>query len=164
MANNPPLTYIINVFNIFTYLNNGNTQMILPMNFAAIIPGFIMTYVYPKRISEKYTKGNINQMQFLDIIGHWVPAILSMKLNSNRRIKINNVLSVYLLPWIYFSMKHKKNGTFGFTNPFKHVQETYPGVPMWVFSTWYVGSILPYLCSRKEKNIYDKLTRIKWLN
>lgn len=155
---NPPLTYIINIINICSYIS-GNTRMTIPMNFGTILPGFIMANVFPIMMSKKYLHGDITKLKILDFLTHWLPAIISIKLNSNRKINFNHILSVYILPWMYFSMRFKKNGTFWFTNPIKHVQKTYPGVPMWVFTTWYIGSTLPYFFDKKYC-MYTKLKTI----
>ena len=112
-----------------------------------------MAYAFPSKISKKYLNGNSDKLKLLDIISHWLPTLISFKLNSNKEPKLRNIVSVYLLPWLYFSMKYKKNNTFGLTNPIKHVKETYPGVPMWVFSTWYIGSIIPYIMNYRRKRM-----------
>ena len=56
--NNPPLTFIINLMNCATFISGGSLEMMTPINVAAAIPGTLISQLYPKKLSEKYTNGN----------------------------------------------------------------------------------------------------------
>ena len=137
--NNPPLTFIINVMNITTAVAGGSLKMMLPANMGALLTGSVIAYIYPNKIAEKYTRGDEKTLQRADILVHWLPTML-LTFMYRRKVRNRHVLMGLLLPPIYFSLK-QNNDRIYFTNPIKHLQETYPGVPLWVFSLYAAGAL-----------------------
>ena len=135
---NPPLTFIINVMNI-TALITGTSETMIPANFGAVASGGIIAHFYTKETAKKYTNGNQTKVRLADLAFHWFPAIALYSLNR-KRIKRKHATMAMVLPLVYFSVKHDNNNV-RLVNPIKHLQETYPGVPLWVFSLYAVGAM-----------------------
>ena len=92
-----------------------------------------------KKIAEKYTGGNETILRIGDVLVHWLPAAILFN-GYKRKIKNRHVLMTMLLPGLYFSLKQTKKG-FNITDPIKHLKETYPGVPLWVFSIYAASAL-----------------------
>ena len=137
--NNPPLTFIINLMTCATFIAGGSLEMMTPVNVAAVIPGTLIAHMYPKKIAEKYTGGNETILRIGDVLVHWLPAAILFN-GYKRKIKNRHVLMTMLLPGLYFSLKQTKEG-FNITDPIKHLKETYPGVPLWVFSIYAASAL-----------------------
>ena len=137
--NNPPLTFIINLMNCAAFIGGGSLEMMTPINVAAAIPGTLISQLYPKKLSEKYTNGNETVLRIGDVFIHWLPATILFN-RYKHKVKNRHVLMAMILPGLYFSFKQKK-GEFGITDPIKHLKETYPGVPLWVFSIYAASAL-----------------------
>jgi hypothetical protein len=145
---NPPLTFFLNMMTAFS-LVSGNSTMMIPANVATLLPGVLMSNRYNIGLSKKYLGGKKSVLKYIDVATHWIPTLLVLLVNRkerinefvviNKRIKKRDYALASLLPWVYFTIGNKPDGSFGMRNPIKHVSETYPGVPIWVFSLWYVG-------------------------
>tara|TARA_B100000405_G_scaffold263171_1_gene199353 strand:- start:2234 stop:2689 length:456 start_codon:yes stop_codon:yes gene_type:complete len=142
---NPPLTYFLNIMTAFALVSGGDSTMMIPANIATLLPGFLMSNRYNEGLSKKYLDGKKSALKYIDIATHWVPSIVLLLVNRNNRIKKRDYALASLLPWLYFTIGTKQDGSFGIRNPFQHVAETYPGVPYWIFPFWYVG----LACARK---------------
>ena len=146
---NPPITYFINMMNAVTLIGGGDSTIMIPTNMATILPGFFMSNIFNKGLSKKYLAGDTYKLKYIDIATHWIPTILLLLSNrtrrinefvvAERRVKKRHYAIATLLPWIYFTVGNRSNGSFGLRNPIRHLVETYPGVPFWVFPMWYVG-------------------------
>lgn len=135
---NPPLTFVINVMNIATMIT-GTPETMIPVNVGAVASGSIITQFYTKEMAKKYTNSNETKVRLGDIIFHWFPALTLYSL-YHKRIKVKHATMAMVLPLVYFSVKHDKNNV-RLVNPIRHLQETYPGVPLWVFSLYAVGAM-----------------------
>ena len=145
---NPPLTYFINMMTAFTLIG-GDPTMMIPTNMATLLPGFLMSNKFNKGLSKKHLAGDRNKLKYIDIAAHWIPTLILLLSNRTqrinefvlieKRIKTRYYATASLLPWIYFTLGNRSDGSFGLRNPIKHLVETYPGVPLWVFPMWYVG-------------------------
>lgn len=156
---NPPLTFVINIFNVCSVLT-GTSNMLLPMNWATCLPGYFMSYIYPERLCEKY-KISQEKLCLIDFCFHWIPTGVLSVLNFRKKQTKRSVISTFMLPILYFSMKQKSNGSFGFVNPINHMKLTYPGVKAPVVFLWYVGGLVPYLLHRSfDKNEKKKLVKL----
>ena len=127
---NPPLTFIINVMNLMSIVNNTSNSMI-PINIGAVISGSIMSQFYTKCIANKYTNGNEKHVKLGDIFFHWLPLITLICVNK-KKISSKNIIASYLLPILYFSFKFSDKKVV-LTNPVTHMQSIYPEIPLWVF-------------------------------
>lgn len=135
---NPPLTFVINVMNIAAMIT-GTPETMIPANVGAVAAGCIITQFYTKEMAKKYTNGNETKMRLTDIAFHWFPALALYSL-YRKRIKGKHATMAIALPLVYFAVKHDKNNV-RLVNPVRHLQETYPGVPLWVFSLYAAGAM-----------------------
>lgn len=144
---NPPLTFIINVMNVLSLINNTTNAMI-PINIGAVLTGSIMCQFFSKNIAKKYTNGNEKYVKLGDILFHWLPLITIICVNK-KKINDKNIISSYVLPLFYFSMKFDSN-KLSFINPIKHMQSIYPDIPLWVFMLYLTN---PCVLKMKKKYI-----------
>lgn len=135
---NPPLTFVINVMNIAAMIT-GTPETMIPANVGAVAAGSIITQFYTKEMAKKYTNGNEAKVRLTDLAFHWFPAFVLYSL-YRKRIKGKHATMAIALPLVYFAVKHDKNNV-RLVNPIRHLQETYPGVPLWVFSLYAVGAM-----------------------
>lgn len=136
---NPPLTFVINVMNIAAMIT-GTPETMIPANFGAVAAGSIITQFYTKEMAKKYTNGDETKVKLTDLAFHWIPAITLYSL-YRKRIRGKHAVMAIVLPLIYFAVKHDKNNV-RIVNPVRHLQETYPGVPLWVFSMYAAGAVM----------------------
>lgn len=136
---NPPLTFLINVMNIAAMIT-GTSETMIPANLGAVAAGSIITQCFTKEIAKKYTNGNETKVRLSDIVFHLFPAIVLYSLYRHK-VKSKHAVMAIVLPFIYFLVKHDNNNV-GLVNPIKHIQDTYPGVPIWVFFMYAVGVVL----------------------
>lgn len=133
---NPPLTFVINVMNIASMIT-GTLETMIPANFGAVATGSIIAQFYTKEMAQKYTNGNETKVRLADLFFHWVPA-LTLYSFYGHKLKNTHITMALVLPLLYFSVKHDNN--IRFANPVEHIQDTYPGVPLWVFSLYVAGA------------------------
>lgn len=136
---NPPLTFVINVMNISAMIT-GTLETMIPANVGAVAAGSFITQFYTKEIAKKYTNGDETKVRLTDLVFHWFPALALYSL-YRKKIKVKHATMAMTLPLVYFSVKHDKNNV-RLVNPVIHLQETYPGVPLWVFSMYAAGALL----------------------
>ena len=135
---NPPLTFIINVMNIMSLITD-TPEMMIPANLGALATGTTIAQLFPSKLADKYTNGDESLVQTADILFHWIPTISLMTMY---RKKVNNrhVAMALALPILYFAVKHSKTEIKP-VDPIKHLKETYPGVPIWVFALYGAGAL-----------------------
>lgn len=139
MNTNPPLTFIINILNILNICNNTPNAMI-PTNIGAVIAGTIMSQFYPNTLAKRYTMNNKLIVKVGDILFHWFPLIILLKLNK-KPIQKKHIISSFILPILYFSFRHNGN-IFTFTNPISHIKSIYPDIPLWIFTLYFANPLL----------------------
>ena len=135
---NPPLTFIINVMNIMSLITD-TPEMMIPANLGALATGTTIAQLFPSKVADKYTDGDETLVFSADILFHWVPTVALMSL-YRKRVNNRHVAMALALPVLYFAVKQSKN-TIKPTDPIKHLQETYPGVPIWVFALYGAGAL-----------------------
>lgn len=118
----------------------GTPETMVPANFGAVTAGSIMSQFYTKEMAEKYSNGNETKVRLNDFASHWFPALVLYSL-YHKKVNNRHLVMALSLPLMYFSVKHDKNNV-RLVNPVKHLQETYPGVPIWVFSMYAIGAVL----------------------
>lgn len=139
---NPPLTFVINIMSI-TSIIAGHPEMMFPTIIGTLATGSVISHLFPKGIADKYTRGDVSQVKMADIGFHWFPAITLYLLYRSKKLNNRHVVMALALPLLYFSVQHTKND-IRLANPLKHLQETYPGVPLWVFSLYGAGALSFY--------------------
>ncbi len=132
---NLPFTHVINMLAFASYLSGKHKEYILPMSLGALFTGSISAQIYPDGMSKKYGLST-HVLKVGDILTHWLPAYILFKSTKNK-VNSHHMITAVVLPLLYFSYQYK---TRQVVNPIKHLLETYPGVPLWVFAL-YLGGV-----------------------
>lgn len=149
---NPPLTFVVNIMNFGTMLCNCSRIMV-PVNLALLLPATIMSNNHKRLLSEKYLEGNSKWLPSIDIAVHWIPSLILTIHNRNKRLRKRDISFAAVLPWIYFSMGQKKKNSYFFVNPINHLQKVYPGVPLTIFSIYYLSLGCMWKSTRNYRTI-----------
>ena len=135
---NPPLTFIINVMTLMSMIVN-TPEIMIPANIGALATGSTVAHMFPNKVADKYTKGNTNLVKIADVAFHWLPTV-SLLYWYRERVNKSHVAMALALPLVYFSVKHTENSIKP-VEPIQHIKDTYPGVPLWVFSLYVAGAL-----------------------
>ena len=147
---NPPLTFVVNIMNFSTALCNCSRIMV-PVNLALLLPATIMSHSHKQLLSEKYLQGDSSWLPTIDIATHWIPTVMLTIFNRRHRIRKRDISFAAILPWIYFSMGQKRKNQYFFVHPIEHLRHVYPGVPLKIFSIYYMTLALMWNCSERQK-------------
>ena len=140
---NIPFTYIVNTLAFASILSGNHKEYALPISMGALLSGSISAQFYPEGISKKYGL-SIPTIQAGDILVHWLPAYLLYK-STKGKVRSHHMFAAIVLPLLYFSYQYK---TQRVVNPIKHILNTYPGVPFWVFALYTGGVSLPKILQK----------------
>lgn len=130
-----PFTHIINAVVAASLITGRYKEYTFPMSLGALFTGSMISQMYPNGLSSKYGL-SVSTIQIADVFTHWLPAYLIYK-NTNK-VRFHHMVFGMVVPLLYFSYKYKSHKM---VHPLKHLMETYPGVPFWVF-TLYIGGVL----------------------
>lgn len=149
---NPPLTFVVNIMNLSTFLCNCSRIMV-PVNLALLLPATIMSHTHKRILSEKYLEGNSKWLPSIDIAVHWIPSLVLTLYNRNKRLRKRDISFAATLPWLYFCMGQKKKNKYFFVNPITHLQHVYPGVPLRIFWIYYLSLGCMWKSTRNYRTI-----------
>ena len=131
-------------------LISGYSRSMVPLNLCILLPGTVMSNWFQSGLAEKYLEGEGKFLPYIDLITHWIPCMTILIKNSKSRIRKRDVLTSVIFPWMYFSIGQKSKQRFGITDPFGHVRSSYPRVPIYVMSLYYIFPILATRLSPKK--------------
>lgn len=137
MKSNPPITFVSLLFTIINVLFKNGAFMI-PMSVGTLISGTIMSEIYPDGLAKKYEK-SVNFVRTFDILAHWLPTLLLLYVYRDSKFSVNATLFAIIFPVFYFSFNIPEVKAI---NPFIHVENIYPGVPLYIFLFYILGAIV----------------------
>lgn len=146
-----PFTYIVNICSLMSVMCN-KSEYLFPANMGALFAGSLMSQVYPKRIATKYNLSTTT-VKVGDIFLHWLPVIY-MYYNTNR-IRKKHLIFSSIFPVIYFLSHVENSSQISIKHTISNLKKTYPGVPLYVFSFYYVGLLFskyPHRCLKKRRH------------
>lgn len=135
-----PFTCVVNICSLMSVVCN-KSEYLFPANMGALFAGSLMSQVYPKRIATKYNLSTTT-VKVGDIFLHWLPVIYMY--HNTKHIRKKHLIFSSIFPIIYFLSHVENSRQISVKHTISNLQKTYPGVPLYVFSFYYVG----ILCSR----------------
>lgn len=137
MKANPPITFVSLLFTLLGVASKNGAFMI-PMSVGTLISGTVMSELYPDGLAKRYKK-SVNFVRTFDITAHWLPTLILLYMYRESQFSVNATLFAIIFPMFYFSFNIQE---LKLINPWKHVENIYPRVPLFVFLLYIIGALI----------------------